>query len=232
MVDNFSSSKMTKMLHIDTSVNISKGIILPETTFRQIWDLVLFGATAYYTISIPFFISFAERHESTVCKLLIDSFFVADFYARLQHFAVYKDGILVTSSTEFRKLYVSDHFFIDALSLLPVSYAAWAFSAVPRIISQTRLIQFLRVCHLSAYLDNLIETWNSRTKFTISTQQVRTLQMAFLVLIFCHWFACAFHLLEDCESLNETESKTYLRSLFWSVYTGKLYSHVMIFNVM
>mmetsp|Transcript_31519 Transcript_31519/g.45922 ORF Transcript_31519/g.45922 Transcript_31519/m.45922 type:complete len:2273 (-) Transcript_31519:792-7610(-) len=235
MVENFSSSKMNKMLVIERTTNIPCGVILPDSKTRQSWDIVALFVALAYAFNIPWQISFAQGSvglDWIILDGILDLFFILDVYARCRHFAIVKDGFLITSRAEFQELYFARSFVPDLISIMPVSVLGWICGVDARTYAFMRLVQFSRIRSIGAYLANLVETIHARTKITISTGYLRIFQIFLLVLIFCHWFACIFHLIGDEESsagngwlladslLEESINARYLRALYWAFYTA------------
>ena len=225
---------MSKMLDIDTDNEISRFVFLPNSLFKQVWDVCTFCATIYYVYSVPFRLSFSTGNISVFSLIpgfCIDLFFILDIYARCNHFAIRNDGFLIIKPDEFRRIYIQESFYGDTISTLPVSYIAFAVRADSRLFASLRLLQCLRARHFARYLNNLVEILNTRKIANISIAQVRICQMFFLVLVLSHWFACIFHLLGEfngddgwlvADNLEHVDlGFKYIRSLYWSFYTRK-----------
>lgn len=235
---------MNKMLVMERSVNIPFGIILPDSKVRQSWDIIAFIVSLVYAFNIPWQISFGQGIvvlDWVILDGMLDLFFIVDVYARCRHFAIVKDGFLITSQAEFQQVYLSRSFTPDLCTVTPVSFFGWICGVDARTYALMRLIQFFRIRSIGAFLGNLVETIHARTKITISTGYLRIFQIFLLVLIFCHWFACIFHLIGNEESssgqgwlledglLEKSVNARYLRALYWAFYTGVLIVSLNIF---
>ena len=221
---------------VDKTENlIPKGIILPGAISRDIWDTVAFLLTVAYTFIIPYQISFVQQSISIsrfCVDCAIDAFFVLDVYARIKKFAVMKDGNLLTDPKEFRQLYIHGDFLGDLISMIPSSAIYYIIGIKDERYRMMRLFQLTRVRRFGTYLDNFIETCNTRVHLAISTAVMRILQIFFIVLFLCHWVACGYHFIGASSasthswivadnSVHETMMTRYVRSFYWSLYTGK-----------
>eukprot|EP00986_Skeletonema_menzelii_P012282 scaffold6715_cov139-Skeletonema_menzelii.AAC.3 len=234
-INNLSSSKMVKFFDAnDDVVKVPKGVILPDSNFRVVWDISLFIGMLYLIMSIPLQISFAGIGiASFVVDLLVDIFFMMDVYFRLRKFAVVRNGYIVSRPNEFGKLYrdgVSFH--LDLLRVFPASILAFAFFDVRnQYYGICRLFQFLRVLSFVKYLEGVTEILSTKTRFTVTTATLRLTQIFMVILILTHWFSCSFHFIGDQgaefaetwiivdEMQYESLGRRYLRSFYWSLYT-------------
>ena len=236
MVQNLLSSKMAKMLSTtDIDNSVPKGVILPDTAFRELWDILALAAVVIFSITIPYQISFSDE-SITLTQFILDSFldvfFIADVYARMARFAVTKDGSVVTSPREFRRIYLKNEFRTDFFSIIPASTFAYFFGKRDHTYGLMRLIQLTRLRRTGKFISSFVETFESRMNLTISTAFLRVLQMVLGVVMICHWFACIFHFIGDFsnnmdnwliadESIEESMDVRYLRSFYWALYTGE-----------
>jgi len=211
---------------------LSSWVILPDTAFRFIWDCVALFSTFLYAFIIPYQISFASDRiyfTKVFFNLILDLFFVIDVYARINHFAILKDGLLLFNRDDFRKAYLTDEFFVDLLSSCPISSFALAAgvtnSATYGIL---RIIQLLRLLRFVKYFNRFVEALNVYGSIAVSTAAMRITQIFMLVIVISHWFACMYHWIGDNEShgwiyqdqiTEENDGKRYLRSLYWAIYT-------------
>ncbi len=234
MINNLKSSKMAKMHTAPIETPVPKGVVLPETIFRYIWDSLLLVQTMMLVFTIPYQISFLDTDIGLslfMIDVCIDIFCSLDVYARLMKFAVMNDGSLIVEPSDFRSIYLKKNFGGDIVSIVPASIVGYVFGIRDRRYGLLRLFQFLRARHFGTYFSSLAETINTKSRTTISTAQMRVMQIFFIILFLCHWFACIYHLLGRLpthstwltvdESMEADEVARYLRSFYWSLYTSK-----------
>jgi hypothetical protein len=235
MIRNLKSSKMEKMLISEQSTMIPQGVILPDGKSRFAWDFLMLIQIIIFTFTIPFQASFLDSEVGIpmfVLDTCMDIIFIMDIFAHLRKFATMKDGILLVEPSEFRPIYMKSNFPIDVISSVPASTFGYFLQIQDRRYGVLRLFQFLRLRYFGDYLNMFVENVNSKTRFTISTARLRLMQIFFIVLFLCHWFACIFHLIGHIpnkgdtwllvdESTGAQNSARYLRSFYWSLYTGK-----------
>lgn len=232
MIKNLQSSKMGKMMTTSKETGIPSSVILPDSNFRFVWDLTCFVSTIIFSFTIPYHFSFSNQAVGLVAFTLdtcIDMFFILDVIARLHYFAIIRDGFIISEANAFRIHYLENDFWIDLISVSPISTISY-ISGLRRgtIYATCRICQGLRIRHFGSYLETIVDTVSSRTRFTIFTAAVRLVQIFFLVLFMCHWFACIYHYLGEKDtnswlsedgSVNESNMFLYFRSFYWSLYT-------------
>jgi hypothetical protein len=232
MIKNLQSSKMGKMMITSTEKNVSGSVILPDTNVRFLWDITCFVSTVIFSFTIPYQFSFCNESVGIFAFTLdtcIDIFFILDIIARSQYFAIIKDGFIISEASEFRKHYLENDFWLDLVSVLPVSSLSYIIGFRRGAIYATcRVCQIPRIRHFGSYLETLVSTISARTRFTISTAAIRLVEIFFLVLLMCHWFACIYRSLGDLDydswlfedgSVDESNMFLYFRSFYWSLYT-------------
>jgi CRP-like cAMP-binding protein len=233
-IHNLRSQKMVKFLDANDDVlKVPKGVVLPDSNFRVVWDIFLFIGLLYLIISIPIQISFSTGIGNFVIDLIVDAFFVMDMYNRLRKFAVVQNGYLVTRPSDFGKLYRQADFRLHLVCAFPASFLAFVFFNVRnQYYGLCRLLQFLRVVSFARYLEGVTEIVSTKTRFTVTTAALRLTQIFMVILILTHWFSCAFHFIGDQgaeisddtwiivdEMQYESLGRRYLRSFYWSLYT-------------
>jgi CRP-like cAMP-binding protein len=237
-IQNLSSSKMVRFLDTkDDVVKISKGVILPDSKIRVVWDISAFFALLYLITSIPMELSFASESQSIgrdlfLVDLILDAFFLADIWCRLRKFAIVKDGFLISAPNEFWQIYRRDEFSLDMLSAFPASFVAYCTGATGRWYGIFRLVQLLRAVRFGKYLDDVVEIIHTKTRFVVTTAALRVFQIFMTILVLSHWFSCVLHFIGSVQDetieqtwlvvdgmQDETIGRRYLRSFFWSLYT-------------
>ncbi|KAL7466716.1 hypothetical protein ACHAXS_007001 [Conticribra weissflogii] len=231
---NLNSSKMVRFLDANEGeITVPKGVLLPESRFRVVWDIFAMFGVLYLIFSIPTKISFATASISlsSVCiDVWVDVYFMADIYCRCNKFAIVKDGFLISSPNDFGKIYREQELQFDLLSAIPVSAVAFFFGVGSREYGFLRLLQALRAIRFGKYVDDLVDYVNTRTYFVISTATLRVCQILLIILVLCHWFGCTFHLIGSIQEASENWISVdgmqdeqlpmrYLRSFYWALYT-------------
>lgn len=237
MTKNLNSSKMAKMLSIEEIQTTPKGVILPNSTIRQAWDTIALFFLMLLVFTIPYQISFSNVDDGGIgvgqfiMDCIIDSFFVADIYARTSRLAVMKDGALIDSPKTFRRLYLQGAFRMDIISAVPASFIGYFAGRRRHTYGLLRLFQLVRIRHLGRYLDDFVDLYAIKTGKALSTAFLRISQMFLGILFLCHWVACTFHLIADVSSSSanwlvedgtaaEDVGARYLRSFYWALYTA------------
>lgn len=237
MIKNLKSSKMEKMLVNNEESSVPRGIVLPGSLTRELWDAMALFLTLVFTFTIPYQISYSSVGISLprfFADLCMDIFFISDFYARMRKFAVIKEGNLVTDPKEFQKVYIANEFQGDLLSVIPLSFVGFFINVSGERYGMLRLFQLLRVRRFGKYFDAFIESCKNRAQLHISTALIRVIQIFFIVLFLCHWIACTYHFIGRTSneinwlsidgSSDSSMHIRYLRSFYWSLYTGKFYN--------
>ncbi|KAL3790747.1 hypothetical protein HJC23_010026 [Cyclotella cryptica] len=233
-IDNLNSLKMVRFLDADEGTcKVPNGVVMPANKARIAWKFATFLGLVYISLSVPFRISFATEAVGIATfffDLAIDAFFACDVYCRSCKFAIVKDGFMITSPKEFRKIYQKEEFSLDLVSILPVSTIAFFLNARGRVYGFCRLLQFLRITRFGRYLDEIVDFINTQSTFVITTASLRVSQICFTIVFLCHWCCCIFHFIGDRDHSNMTWitsdglendliGRRYLRSFYWSLYT-------------
>ena len=238
MIKNLNSSKMAKMLSIEDMKTSPKGVVLPNSVARRIWDTTALSFLVVLIFTVPYQISFSGIVAGGgggggggiglvpfLLDCTIDAFFIADVYARATRFAVMKDGVLVDEPKRFSRLYLQEGGFrTDVISSVPASFIAYVAGQQRHLYGCLRLIQLVRVRRLGPYLDDFVDFYATKTGKTLSTAFLRISQMFLGVLILCHWVACAFHLIGDV-SLSSDDSNATTAPANWLVEDGTAGEH-------
>jgi len=232
MMKNLNSSKMSKMMSTEEISTIPKGVILPDTALRFFWDFIAFISLLIYAFIIPYQLSFDSGKVGSVkffCYLVLDIFFIIDVYARVNHFAIMKDGLLLTEVIEFRRAYLADGMVLDMIASCPMStLAVIAGVNDSKTYGFLRMFQLLRLLRFAKYFNRSVELLNVYGGISVSTASIRITQVFLLVVIISHWFASIYHFIGESEingwinhdEMNEeNDGRRYLRSLFWATYT-------------
>ena len=236
-LQNCQSSKMVRFLDATNVQKTGKGVILPDSRFRVMWDCVSLVALLYLIISIPMQISFASVSQSIGramfgMDLIADIFFVIDIGCRLRKFAIVEDGYLISTPKNFGLIYRRDEFRLDLISACPLSVVAHLTGASGRVYGIVRLIQAVRVVRVGKYLHNIVDIIDTRTRFVVTTAMLRVFQIFMTIFALCHTFSCMLNFIGGIQDgsrevtwlvadgiQNESIGMRYLRSFFWSLYT-------------
>ena len=227
---------MAKMMVTEVVSSIPKGVVLPDSIWRQTWEFIALVLLVISLFMVPYQISFSDKgvgEMQFVFDVVIDLFFAVDIIARITKFAVMKDGFLVSVPSEFRKIYIRGEFPADLFSSIPISFIVYLIGTKNHYYGISRLLQITRTRRFGKYLNNFIEAVTSRSKIVVSTASLRIFQIGFFVVCLCHWFACSYHyigtksdtsynwIIAD-NSVATSMGLRYLRSFYWALYTSKL----------
>ncbi|KAH9129659.1 hypothetical protein LEN26_000051 [Aphanomyces euteiches] len=199
-----------------------RDIWMPESLFRQIWDIAMFGITIYYVTALPFRACFVQIPASTpvwiivwfACDYAMDILSLVDFYLRYQVFYIFKEGEIQTNQTVLRKHYCQQGQFIcDVVATIPfelfsLGYAnSWQWASLFRL---NRMIRLLHLAHLSDSLGQYLSRWEWFHSKTIIFQYIMYFIAPFFLM--AHWIACIWFYLSFITRKSETPS--------WLVSTG------------
>ena len=99
----------------------------PDSLLRAVWDLSLFAAIIYQSLSLPLRIAFeiATDDFSFYLETIIDSFFIFDVFLNFNT-GFYEANTIITDRLEIAKDYLKFWFWIDLVSSIPYT---WIFAA-------------------------------------------------------------------------------------------------------
>jgi len=193
---------MVRLETYEDSQNIPWYIVLPESTFRQTWDLLMGLLVFYILIFLPLRFAFDDRiHSDEILNLIdmvVDVLFIVDivimFVSAYEH-----NGHLYTDLTSISRKYVrSGWFFIDCVAAFPFSFFSLAFSRsyiadvskstkMVRIFKLLRALKLVRLFRLKESFENLEYNPN------IHAGMLRGFSLAFLLVMFGHFMGCIWY---------------------------------------
>jgi len=190
----------------DDDHKIAWYIVLPESTFRQSWDLLMGILVLYILIFLPLRFAFDDRIHSdsprgeilNLIDMVADVLFIVDiaimFVSAYEH-----NGHLYTDLSSIGRKYVkSGWFFIDCVAAFPFSFFSLAFSKsyiadvskstkMVRIFKLLRALKLVRLFRLKESFENLEYNPN------IHAGMLRGFSLAFLLVMFGHFMGCIWY---------------------------------------
>jgi len=183
----------------------SSFILMPESLLIQFWFGMVFSATLYYVVVIPFRIAFLENHDLSKKWLLLDygcdAMVFVDFIIRFFFLAVYKDNTVLLKREDIVMNFLrSRQFKWHLLSLLPLDFVIFfAPTLCPyfwrlQTWSLFRLNRTLRIIEVGKLLD-FVEESIMRAGFRFSRNAVRAAKLLIMILLTAHIIGCVFFLI-------------------------------------
>lgn len=195
-----------------------RGVLLPDSWARTLWDLLLFFATLSLAILGPLELvySLKENFFFWYSGVFLTLVFLIDL---VLHFntAYFDRGEIVTDRAAIRRHYLKTWFFIDLISILPfellsvslpVSLFGLHFDAAPPL----RLLRLVRLLHLKA----LVNRWRHADFFNPSVIRLGIL-LLWIVMV-AHWAACGWIVLGNIRP-DYSAPENYLRAFYWVITT-------------
>lgn len=208
-IQTFGSNRMTKDIEIESPTTIKRKasyIIMPNSTFKTVWNILIIISSLYIAIIMPFVICFKITFDSMFeIDMTIDCLFIIDIF--LSFFSAYTDksGKTVTSHKKIAVSYLKSWFFIDLLSSLPIEIIDSPHSSktednkfinflkvgrMYKIIRLIRLLKMLRLLKFNSTQFNFI--W-----ITISSIKIQNIIFIAGLLVLIHIFSCLWYFFSD-----------------------------------
>lgn len=189
-------------------------MIMPESKFRQLWDLLVLTVAIASAIIIPLIIVF-DIFSDLFCTLStwgITSVFVADIYINFNT-AISVKGKQIFNRKEIAVRYLKSWFIIDLISAVPVC----AIGKVITIGRLGKLLGFLRINRLLKLL-KVRKTLHKLGGQKINPSILRLILLVFWILMAAHIIGCAWILMTgNPDRLNPFD--LYVRAFYWTTTT-------------
>lgn len=222
------------------SINLdSTWAILPESRFREIWNLIIGILLIYTAIVTPFALAFLNLNVGDWLfdmEIVIDVFFMTD--VAINFFTAYynEDNELVTSNSKIAKKYLLHGFFLDVIASFPFTLTDLTSKGYSNLIRIVRLRALSKLLKLSRLFKALKVRSNSILKeiqvyLCISHSIVRLAKFLAVIIICIHLAACIWHwtaVLDDfgpntwvfkSNLLDDPIYRRYIISLYWAMTT-------------
>lgn len=104
----------------------------PESSFRNTWDLFIFFALIFYSITIPYLLSvcldpkfFEIEMPLLVCCFFVDAVFVVNLVFRAFYFSFFRASVLFTKPHDiFENFCRHNNYVLEVLSVIPFEIVA------------------------------------------------------------------------------------------------------------
>ena len=149
-----------------------RGMFMPNSRFRSIWDFVQISLLSYISVLVPFRIGFDENalpwEPLFIFDCFVDIYFVMDIYVNFNTCVVTKQGDLVIDRKLIARDYISTWFALDFVSCLPVHYVTFLpgmeegnsdlkANKVIRLLRLARMLKLLRLARIQRLMQKYEE---------------------------------------------------------------------------
>ena len=188
----------------------------PDSTFRNVWNILSFVGIAYNAFSVPLGLAFIfdDRWKGiSFFSVLVDIFFIVEIFLNLYVFQVWdkKTGLVQSDSKYLKTHYINEgSFYVDFISALPLDF----FALIPifpgvNTLPLFRLNKVVRLSHLYEYF-TWVETFFINYRGYLSTPARRFTRLYYVLILACHYLACGFLLVAKWEIHNDSSTKTWI----------------------
>jgi CRP-like cAMP-binding protein len=240
--------RASAVLNLETTTTSSFVLRLKaDGDIRTAWDVLIFLGIAFYSISIPFNLSYTFKdhllaHHIVMFSFgyLVDILFFIDLLSRMFLFPAYSKSVLMTSSMHIFAVYRQQFpLWIELLSVIPFD-----FIAVVDGLNLLPILRLFKIYHLSkfkSYGHNAEKTITKYFNYSLSFSTSRFISLQIGLFELCHWAACMWQLVADFSthmlnydinwkqqdrdseilSIKYSDSMdnfpAYIRSLYWAI---------------
>ncbi len=189
-------------------------MILPDSKFRQLWDLVVLFVAVYSAITIPLIIIFNIFSElfCDISAVITTVIFLGDIFVKFNT-AIPGRGKLIRNRKEIAKKYLSTWFLIDLLASVPMGFVSKFFTVgrLGKIIGILRLNRLLKMLRISKALKHLGGS-------KINPAIFRLILLVFWILMAAHIIACGWIMMTgNADRLSPFD--LYIRAFYWTTTT-------------
>lgn len=229
---NLKNAKMAKIMRAtETVAEMSNFYLLPNSPFCQVWTLLSASVVIYWALSVPYRIAFETVGPSTVFADVFSCLFLClDVYFKMSYFAVEVNGDLISTSAEFRRVYMENDLAFDIIACLPVPLMVLGLTQSGVVYCILRCVHMLKLRQLSTLLQRLITFLEPLFNIRFPENVSRILTTVATVWYFGHVICCLLCLIgiheADASSwlvannvADRDELSRYLLAYLWSMYT-------------
>ena len=187
---------------------VTRCLILPDSTFRTRWDILILLFVIYYGILIPMRVAFYSEESATpqasdriinsidVCANVI---FTIDMFLNFRT-AYREKGEMVTDDKLVAWNYLKFWFWIDLISILPFdeilgsgSSGSFNYNILLRLLKIFKLFRVFRVMRI-------LKRFEEVTK--VNPSVLRLMKMCILLLFIWHIIACCYWFIAEIETFG------------------------------
>jgi len=181
----------------------SRFVLSPQKAALQRWEAVMIVLLCYTAVVTPMEVGFYQPSFNAV--FYINQFITVAFLVDLilNFFTAVVDprtGHLVYSLSYVAKRYLKSWFTVDVISVIPfdalyLGVGSKAFTKLGalrtlRLLRLVKLVRVMRVNHIYKRLELV---------YTIDYSLIELMKFAFTAVMFAHWLACGYGLVEELE---------------------------------
>ena len=185
-------------------------ILLPDDPFKQWWDFVNMIMILFVCVTTPARIAFTEEDNFTwtLIGICVDTIFFVDLV--LNFFTAYHDRELnlIDDRKKIIKHYLKGWFFIDLISILPISlitrtgdYNSLArIARFPKLYRLVKIMRLVRILKIVKQKSKFVKYLNEVLKITAGLE--RLLFFILLFIVICHIVTCLWIFTARLEDFN------------------------------
>jgi len=203
-------------------------IIMPDDTFKTVWDWIMLVLLIWIAIFLPLQFGFPEafgrEHKYVLTiDIVVDIFFGIDMVLTCFMAIEEPDGTYIVEVREITRRYVCQgFFFIDLLAIIPFNDLFQASKAL-KFVKQVRFLRMLKALRLRN-LEKKIARYDYDPRFP--TGSLRLTKIFLVLLCFMHFTGCFFAYAgshSGRESWLYEHYPTWEDESTWSVYFLSIY---------
>eukprot|EP00736_Rhodelphis_marinus_P006066 Rmarinus@m.21456 len=179
----------------------SQFILLPDSKFRQFWDLILMSVIVYYGVAVPLQMAFDFDVEGdsgwAVWSWVCNGLFLMDIMFNFRTAFSYH-GVLVMSPKYIAWNYLRGWFWVDLIASVPldaiISSSSYSYNKLLRLLRGFKLMRMLR-------MSRIFERIESYTM--VDPSIVRLVKLLLALGFLWHWIGCFYWFIATIEGFHE-----------------------------
>ena len=214
-------------------------IILPDSLFKELWNIYIGILLIYSALVVPFTSSFYDLQPGDFLlnlDVMIDISFIIDFIISLNTAFYNEDNVLILSRKSIMMNYFKNGMIIDFFSSFPFSLFDATSTGYSKFLRILRLRALTKLLKLSKIFKMIGKKEHSIMKylenfFSFTHSSIRIIRFITILALCIHLAACIWHLLAKLDDfvpntwivrshhLDDPVYRKYLFSLYWTFVT-------------
>jgi voltage-gated potassium channel Kch len=203
-------------------------IIFPDDSFKIKWEMMISVVLIFTAVTTPLRLAFSESDDSTWTAVnnIVDALFGLDII--ICFFTAYEDNNeeLVYNRKTIALTYIKSWFFIDLMSIVPVSefldtgdFSNLArIARLPKLYRLIRMVKLIRIMKIVKERNNISKYLNDVLKVSVALERLSFFCFIFVMLV--HIISCFWVIISTFE---ENENNLILRNGLMNYESVELY---------
>jgi hypothetical protein len=206
-----------KKREIDGKIKNERWLIMPESQFKKIWNMIITVLLIYTAIFVPYKTAFVDGSSlgSIIFDTCIDTLFISDLFVNFFSAFEKKDKTIETRHAYIAVDYLKTWFFLDIMSCIPVQLMELdqasgessnasdvkllRLARLPRLYRLIRILRLFKMLRLLKYNSSFKKIFEA---MKMNSGIMRMLTVIISVFFLVHLMSCAWFLAAKFDDFN------------------------------